>query len=148
MLHFDTIHYVSEPKMLKLLCFLWSLSCPVLPSGVQTQTLQATEAAKQLKVCLSFTGKAVSCTATCRKCLSQYLHVNRETFQTWWGIWPRRRYSYKQREHIMMSNGFVVTSLLMLVFLSTAAAGDGHSPQVAAVHAVLTHWSHRDGPGF
>lgn len=42
--------------------------------------------------------------------------------------------------HIIMSNGFVVTSLLMLfIFVSTAAAGDGHSPQIAAVHAVLTH---------
>lgn len=44
-----------------------------------------------------------------------------------------------------MSNGFVVTSLLILfIFVFTAAAGDGHSPQVAAVHAVLSHWSHRD----
>lgn len=49
----------------------------------------------------------------------------------------------------MMSHGFVVTfHLTAIKFVSIAAAGDGHSAQVAAVHAVLTHRSHRDGPGF
>lgn len=37
-LHLGSTHYRTEPEMLNLLC---SVSCPILPPGIQTQTLQA-----------------------------------------------------------------------------------------------------------
>lgn len=45
-----------------------------------------------------------------------------------------------------MSDVFYVTSSL-LIFVSAATAGDGHSPQVAAVHAVLACCYLCDGAG-